>query len=154
MITANGRSAKKMRKPQENVHDLDLFVTVQIIDEKPAVLSLGKLCDEHGYTYEWVSGEQPRLTKQGKNNLCKTQNLVPMVVPGLSSSSSASPSQHSSSASSSPATERCDELAPRNWSRNPARDSKDSNDRLRDLPEWLVEHTFLRTQILNGVALD
>ena len=28
-----------------------------------------------------------------------------------------------------------------NWSRNPARESKDSNDRLRDRPEWLEEFT-------------
>ena len=80
---------------QAYVHDLDLFVTVQILDDTPAVLSLGKLCDEHGYTYEWASGQRPRLTKHGKNKSCKTENFVPMVVPGLSSSSSTSPSQDS-----------------------------------------------------------
>ena len=65
--------------------------------------------------------------------------------PGLSSSSSASPphdsSSTSTSTSSSPASERSDELAPGNWSRNPARNSENSNDRLRDLPEWLEEFT-------------
>ena len=34
------------------VHDLGLFVTVQLLDETPAVLSLGKLCEDHGYSYE------------------------------------------------------------------------------------------------------
>ena len=48
------------------VHDLELFVTVQILDDTLAVLSLGKLCKEHVYTYEWASGQKPHLTEQGK----------------------------------------------------------------------------------------
>ena len=108
VVTANAE-VQTNEAAQVYVHDFALFVTVQILDDTPAVLSLGKFCDEHGYTYEWVSGKQPRLTKQGKKNLCKTQNFVPMVVLGLSSSSSASPSR--------PALERSDELAPRTWSR-------------------------------------
>ena len=43
------------------VHDLDLFVTVQILDDTPAVLSLGKLCEEHGFSNEWASGQSPHL---------------------------------------------------------------------------------------------
>ena len=34
------------------VHDLNLFVTVQLLEETPAVLSLGKLCEDHGYSYD------------------------------------------------------------------------------------------------------
>ena len=45
------------------VHDRGLFVTQQLLE---AVLSLGKLCEEHGCSYEWVSGQKTRLTKQGK----------------------------------------------------------------------------------------
>ena len=55
-------------------HGLDLFVTVQTLEDTPAVLSLGKLCEEHGCTYEWVSGEKPHRTKQGNDN------FVPFVV--------------------------------------------------------------------------
>ena len=40
------------------VHDLHLFVTVQLLDDTPAVLSSGKLCEEHGYSYEWTSGQK------------------------------------------------------------------------------------------------
>ena len=47
------------------VHDLDLFVTVQLLDETPAVLSLGKLCSEHGYSYKLKNCETPRLTNKG-----------------------------------------------------------------------------------------
>ena len=71
VITASGE-VQTHEEATESVHDLDLLVTVQILGDTPAVLSLGKLCDEHGYTYEWVSGKQPRLTKQGKNIICKT----------------------------------------------------------------------------------
>ena len=54
---------------QVYVHDLGHFVTVQLVDDTLAVLSLGKLCEEHGYSHEWVSGQQPRLTKKGRNYL-------------------------------------------------------------------------------------
>ena len=110
------------------VHDLDLFVTVQILEDTPTVLSLGKLCEQHGCTSEWTSGEKPRLTKQGKKR-CKTENFVPLVVPGLSSnygtsSSSTSPPQDSSSTSSSPASERSDKPAPGNWRDSPKTQDK------------------------------
>ena len=52
---------------------------------RPAILSLGKLCEENGKTYEWSSGKQPRSTRQGKKNWCKKSNCVRLVVPGLSS---------------------------------------------------------------------
>ena len=97
----------------EYVHDLDLFVTVQLLDETPEVLSLGKLCEEHGYSHEWVSGQKPRLTKQGKN-ICKTDTFVRIVVPGLSSSSRISSSSTSTSqdlSSSGPVAERRDDPA-------------------------------------------
>ena len=55
-----------------------------------AVLSLGKLCSEHGCSYEWKNGETPRLTKNGTTITCIMDNFVPLVVPGLSSSSSSS----------------------------------------------------------------
>ena len=69
------------------VHDLNLFVTGQLLDETPAVLSLGKLCEDHGYSYESVSGQKPRLTKEGKTIILKKDNFVPRVVPGLSANS-------------------------------------------------------------------
>ena len=56
---------------QVYVQDLDLFVTVQLLDESPAVLSFGKLCSEHVCSYEWENGETPRLTKKGRQLLEK-----------------------------------------------------------------------------------
>ena len=48
MVTASGE-VQTNDEGQENVYDLDLFVTVQLLEETPAVLSLGKLCEERGY---------------------------------------------------------------------------------------------------------
>ena len=92
------------------VKELDIFLTMKVLDNTPAVLSLGKLCDENGYSYEWINGQKPHLIKDGIRIICNTENFVPIVVPGLSSSSSASSStsrtpmkqeSHSSSSSSS-----------------------------------------------------
>ena len=59
------------------------------------MLSLGKLCDENGYSYEWINGQKPHLIKNGIRIPCNTENFVPIVVPGLSSSSSGSSSTSS-----------------------------------------------------------
>ena len=58
---------------------------------------------------EWINGQKPHLIKDGIRIICNTENFVLIVVPGLSSSSSASSStlrtplkqdSHSSSSSS------------------------------------------------------
>ena len=41
------------------VTELDIFLTMKVFEDTPAVLSLGKLCDEHGYSYEWINGQKP-----------------------------------------------------------------------------------------------
>ena len=70
------------------VKELDMFLTMKVLENTPAVLSLGKLCDEHGYSYEWINGQKPHLIKDGIRIQCNTENFVPIVVPGLSTSSS------------------------------------------------------------------
>ena len=86
---------------------------MKVLENTPAVLSLGKLCDENGFSYEWINGQKPHLIKDGIRIICNTENFVPIVVPGLSSSSSGSSStsrtpmkqesySSSSSSSSSP----------------------------------------------------
>ena len=87
-VTANGESANKRGGTSVCVHELDLFVTVQLLEETPAVVSLGKLCSEHGCSYEWKKSETPQLAQNGKTITCIMDNCVPLVVPGLSSSSS------------------------------------------------------------------
>ena len=144
-------------------HDLDLFVAVQILDDtcRPVrssamntdPLTSGSAANSHGWQ------------NKGRNIYAKLETFVTIVVPGLSSSSSTSQESIAPTSTSSPASERSDEFAPGNWSWNPARDSQNSNDRLRNLPEWLEDftensentkmvvpaHTFLMTQIRNAV---
>ena len=91
------------------VKELDMVLTLKVLENTPAVLSLGKLCDENGYSYEWINGQKSHLIKNGIRITCNTENFVPIVVPGLSSSSSGSSStsktpsrQESHSSSSSP----------------------------------------------------
>ena len=47
--TANGE-VHTNEKAQVYVHDLNLFVTVQFLEETPAVVSLEKLSEDHGYS--------------------------------------------------------------------------------------------------------
>ena len=47
VLTANGE-VHTHEEAQVFVHDLNQFVTVQLLGETPAVLSLGKLCKDHG----------------------------------------------------------------------------------------------------------
>ena len=51
IITVNG----EIQTHEETiiyVKDLDIFLTMKVFEDTPAVLSLEKLCDEHEYSYE------------------------------------------------------------------------------------------------------
>ena len=91
VTTANGE-VQTHEEAIVYVKELDIFLTMKVLDNTPAVLSLGKLCDENGYSYEWINGQKPHLIKDGIRTTCNTENFVPIVVPGLSSSSSGSSS--------------------------------------------------------------
>ena len=88
-ITANGE-VQTHEEATVHVKELDIFLTMKVLEDTAAVLSLGKLCDEHGYSYEWINGQKPHLIKNGIRIQCKKENFVPIVVPGLSTSSSSS----------------------------------------------------------------
>ena len=72
------------------VKELEKFLTLKVLENTPAALSLGKLCDENGYSYEWINGQKPHLIKNGIRIPCNTENFDPVVVSGLSNSSSRS----------------------------------------------------------------
>ena len=65
VMTANGE-ARTNKEATVYVKQLDLFVTVVLLEETLAVLSLVKLCEDHGYTYHWTSGQTAHLTRNGK----------------------------------------------------------------------------------------
>ena len=98
LMTANGE-VQTREKATVFVKELDLFVTGMLLEDFPAVLSLGKLCEDHGYTYRWTSGQKPHLTKKGKRIGCNRSNYrtLPFVVLGLPTSSSTTPTPTSSS---------------------------------------------------------
>ena len=87
------------------VRELYLFVTVMLLEDTPAVLSLAKLCEGHGYTYHWTS-RKPHLKKNGRNIDCNTANYVPFVVPVLSTNSLSSVTPTSPTSSSQEAVIR------------------------------------------------
>ena len=154
MVTANGE-VQTNEEAQVYVHDLDLFVTVQLLDETPAVLSLGKLFSEPGCSYEWKNGETPRLTKNWNIITCAMDNFVPLVVPGLSSSpssSSASTSKPTGQSSSSGESEKSSDPVTTSFGRpmqtdldKPAsgnrgsanKDEMEKQDPTQGIPDWL-----------------
>ena len=91
VITANGE-VQTHEEATVYVKELDIFLTMKVFENTPAVLSFGKLCDENGYSFEWINGQKPHLIETRIRILCNTENFVPIVVPGLSSSSSGSSS--------------------------------------------------------------
>ena len=162
VMTADGE-VQTREEATVYVKELDLFVTVMLLEETPAVLSLGKLCEDHGYSYHWSSGREPQLTKKGKKIDCKKSNCVPFVVPGLSASSSTSSTPTSSTSLSqdsvfdvsryteNPATERSGSTSEelrgnplhrstetKNTNKNEGHEEVQS-DLLHELPDWLQE---------------
>ena len=62
VITANG-DVETHEEATVYAEKVEKFLTKKVLEDTPAVLSLGKLCDEHGYSYEWINGQKPHLKK-------------------------------------------------------------------------------------------
>ena len=69
VITANGE-VQTLEEAIVYVKELDIFFTMKVLEDTPAVLSLGKLCDENGILA--ISVLQCALT-QWRNDLNKIQ---------------------------------------------------------------------------------
>ena len=138
-------------------------MTVMLLEETPAVLSLGKLCEEHVYTYHWKSGQKPLLTQNDQKNDCNFSNYAPFVVPSLSARSSTTPTPISSTSSSqdsvfdvsrnaeNPVPQRSGSMSEELRGNPPQKSTEYENtnknerheevqsDLLHDLPDWLQE---------------
>ena len=139
------------------VKELDLFVTVKLLHDTPAVLSLRKLCEDHGYSFEWTSGQSPHLSKNGRRRQCNTENYVPIVVPELLTGSSSSTTSTSTTSlpqdivdstfrpaitqsQSTSSRELGDQFPESRKNKNKEADIDTAQgDMLRDLPGWLEE---------------
>ena len=119
VFTANGE-VQTQEEAIVYVKELDIFLTMKVLEDTQAVLSLGKLCDENGYSYEWINGQKPHLIKNGIRIQCNTENFVPIVVLGLSATSS-------SSSTSTPTTPSSQEID--HSDHHPAIESSESVDR-------------------------
>ena len=139
VVVANGELQTK-EEATVYVKELDLFVTVKLLQDTLAVLSLGKLCEDHGHSYHWTSGQKPQLIKDGRRIKCSTENYVPIVVPGLSngSSSSATPT----SPTSVPQEAAVPTLHPAP-TRSESTSSTVRGSPSHDLPEWSAERRIL-----------
>ena len=85
VITVNGE-VQTHEEAIVYVKEMDIFLTMKVLENTPAVFSLGKLCDENGYSFEWINGQKPHLIENGIRIQCNTENFVPIVVSGLSTS--------------------------------------------------------------------
>ena len=90
VITANGE-VQTHEEATVYVKELDIFLTMKLLEDTPAVLSLGKLfamnMDIH------MSGSTVKNHISFKNGIqiqCNTENFVQVVVPGLSTTPSSS----------------------------------------------------------------
>ena len=79
VITANG-AVQTHEEATVYVKEWDIFLTMKVHEDTPAVLSLGKLFDENGYSYEWINNQKPHLIKNGIRIQCNTENFIPIVV--------------------------------------------------------------------------
>ena len=59
-MTANGE-VQTREEVTVYVKELDSFVTVMLLEETPAVLPLGKLCEDHGFHKQCVHGKPSRV---------------------------------------------------------------------------------------------
>ena len=57
VIIANGE-VQTREEATVYVKELDTFLTMKVLENTPAVWSLGKLCDENGYSYERINGQK------------------------------------------------------------------------------------------------
>ena len=76
------------------VKELEIFLTTKVLENTPAVLSLGKIAMKTDILMSGLTVQKPHLIKNGIRIQCNTETFVPIVVPGLLASSSSS--SHSS----------------------------------------------------------
>ena len=131
VVTANGEMLTK-EEATVYVRQLDLM----LLEDTPAVLSLGKVYEDHGKNYHWNSGRNHISSKKGRKINCSTTNYVPFGVPGspTSFSTSSSPTSPASSSQESvifteqPASTRSEKMG-----------EEVQGNLSHDLAEWLQE---------------
>ena len=101
VMTANGE-VQTREKATENVKELDLSVTVMLLEETPTVLSLGKYCGDHRVYVPLDQRSKYHISPKMACELIAIYQALchSYVIPGLSTSSSTTPTPASSTSSS------------------------------------------------------
>ena len=68
VITANGE-VQTQEEAIVYVKELDIFLTMKVFDNTPAVLSFGEFCEENGCSYEWINGQNHISLIRDSDNL-------------------------------------------------------------------------------------
>ena len=138
--TANGE-VQTHEEATVYVKELGIFLTMKVLENTPAVLSLGKLCDENGYFYEWINGQKPHLIKSGIRMQCK--GLSANSSSGSDSSTSKTLSRQeshcSTSSSSSSSSPTASEIQTRESDISPVQVSNSVDDRSGQPDETTIE---------------
>ena len=132
VIVANG-SIETNEEATLCVRDVDLFVKLQLFVDTPPVLSLGKLCEDHRYSDEWVEGQKLNLLKKALQHgqLC-SQCGSSSIERSFQFQCVTSTTRHSPG---KPAKKRS------NTGRTSAGTKLSTDNPLQDLPKWLEEFT-------------
>ena len=64
LATANGQIQCNLWT-YVRIHELDILVPALLLRDAPSLLSMGMLCKESGYKFEWDPDEGPSLQKKG-----------------------------------------------------------------------------------------
>ena len=75
VITANGE-VQTQEEAIVYVKELDMFLTMKVLENTPAVISLGKLCDENGYSYEWTQWSKNHISLRTGFGLSAIQKIL------------------------------------------------------------------------------
>ena len=62
--TANG-TVEVTREADVYINELDTYVYIKLVEDSPAVLSVGRFCNVISYSNGWNTREHPQLTKDG-----------------------------------------------------------------------------------------
>ena len=76
--SANG-TITVTEEAQIHVPALNIWIWAQLVEDCPAVLSLGILCGKQGWNYEWRNGDHPTMSKGSTNITLTPHHDVPMI---------------------------------------------------------------------------
>ena len=94
--TANGEIESEY-ETEIWVHELKMFVTAVLLDDTPAVLSLGKLVEQNGFDYIWKTRTVPFLQKGTLKVFCYPVHDVPFICTSTPAESNLVPASSSQS---------------------------------------------------------